>query len=506
MYVYANADHLVFNRITIRPIDAEFVSIYNPTPNSIDLSDYYITDGDLYYNLPYNIDFWSENYNDFIARFPEGLVIASNDSLVLGLHDSNRFFDYYRYSPDITLFEDMRNAVEGESTIGNINFGDNWSNQNMLGDDSEVLMLFKWDESSNIVQDVDYFLWGNTNNAIDKTGLDLDNDYTNDYFEDTAIQNQNPIDSHGEGFTYVRVSSSEGQEDTDDGNGITGHDETSENFIETWQIIESPDIIFGCMDESAANYNEAAAFDNGTCFDFTIQQVFNEYGYALDSEFCSNENNADWSQSVSTMGLIVNAEVTGGPKVITIRDENQYQLDVVIWDDWIWESDELSQYIDPYNPTQYSIVVNNGTLGIYQCGFQLEINDPSQIIFYAQNHPEGNYQANTEIIAAQLDIAPYVLIPSIGERIDFSYSFPSKSRVVIRVFDLSGRFITSLVDRYFEYPGTVFRHEDQSDWDGRDNLGQILSPGTYLMHIEAMNFQTGTTTSDIKPVVIGVKP
>ena len=50
--VWAGADHLVFNRITISPTNAEFVSIYNPTSESIDLSDYYITDSNNYYNLP----------------------------------------------------------------------------------------------------------------------------------------------------------------------------------------------------------------------------------------------------------------------------------------------------------------------------------------------------------------------------------------------------------------------------------------------------------------------
>ena len=103
-------------------------------------------------------------------------------------------------------------------------------------------------------------------------------------------------------------------------------------------------------------------------------------------------------------------------------------------------------------------------------------------------------------------MAPYVLIPTLGERSDFNYSFPSNSRVIIRVFDLSGRFITTLVDNYFNDSGTVYMEEDTSDWDGRDHLGQILSPGTYMMHIEAMNFQTGSTTTDMAPVVIGVKP
>ena len=46
----SNTNHLVFSRVTIAPTEAEFVSIYNPT-NDIFLSDYYITDSDLYYNL-----------------------------------------------------------------------------------------------------------------------------------------------------------------------------------------------------------------------------------------------------------------------------------------------------------------------------------------------------------------------------------------------------------------------------------------------------------------------
>jgi len=92
-----------------------------------------------------------------------------------------------------------------------------------------------------------------------------------------------------------------------------------------------------------------------------------------------------------------------------------------------------------------------------------------------------------------------------GERLDFSYSFPSNSRVIVRVFDLSGRFITTLVDRYFEGAGTVVRAESRSDWDGRDSLGQIVPPGTYIMHVEASNFQTGETSTDTAPITVGVR-
>ena len=53
--------------------------------------------------------------------------------------------------------------------------------------------------------------------------------------------------------------------------------------------------------------------------------------------------------------------------------------------------------------------------------------------------------------------------------------------------------------------GNVVREEDSSAWDGRDQLGQIVSPGTYIMHMEAMNPVTGETQTDAAPIVVGVK-
>ena len=72
------------------------------------------------------------------------------------------------------------------------------------------------------------------------------------------------------------------------------------------------------------------------------------------------------------------------------------------------------------------------------------------------------------------------------------------------VIDLNGIFITSIVDRYYETGGVVERYEDTSDWDGRNHLGQIVNPGTYLIQVEASDFQTGRTTTDVAPIVVGV--
>ena len=159
---------------------------------------------------------------------------------------------------------------------------------------------------------------------------------------------------------------------------------------------------------------------------------------------------------------------------------------------------------DPYNPSVY-IVGATGSVGTYNGSFQFEIASEDDIYLYDTYSPQGNLIEDSEntITKAEIVTAPYVLIPSLGERLDFHYSFPSNSRVIIRILDLNGLFITSLVDRYYPVGGTVERYEDSSDWDGRDHLGQVVAPGTYLIHIEASNFQSGSTTFDVAPIVVG---
>ena len=141
---------------------------------------------------------------------------------------------------------------------------------------------------------------------------------------------------------------------------------------------------------------------------------------------------------------------------------------------------------------------------MYNNKYQIEIFNASQIDDYIQYYTQGQFIEDDQIIKAEIVVAPYVIIPSIGERINFMYSFPSESRVIIRIFSLDGRFITSLVDRYYDTGGIVIRGEDYSSWDGMDHLGQIVNPGTYLIHIEASNFLTAKTSNDVAPIVVGV--
>ena len=231
------------------------------------------------------------------------------------------------------------------------------------------------------------------------------------------------------------------------------------------------------------------------------KRAFVSFKYMLDQ----NEGNecVEMSTEYTIIGLVVGYDnISNGPEIITLQDENDYKVDIVVWD-WDLQSSAIGFMVDPYDPSRYTMHVK-GKLGTYQCGWQFEVETASDILLYDIDYPQGDLVEDEMIMKAEIVTAPYVIIPSLGERLDFHYSFPSNSRVIIRILDLNGLFITSLVDRFYKDAGKVERYVDYSDWNGRDHIGQIVSPGTYLIHIEASNFQTGKTSVDVAPIVVGV--
>ena len=490
------ADHVIFQKITILPNDAESIIIYNPTPDSIDLSDYYISDAEYslvnahYYNLPSGANFWSGFSSDFIVRFPNGTTINPGESLTLGLHDQLVFSSYYNYQADLTIQEDMLDAINGDDTIG--------SSSGLLGDSYEVLILFKWDGDANsLIQDVDYFYWGDVQGLI-LYGVDKTDVLT--YNPDTPfnVQEQNILDAHIDGESYIRKSLNEigelGPEDNILGNGITGDDETSEVFIDSWEII----VEAGCILPNDPNYDPDAIIDDGSCLISSVTHTI--------EEIVTGPTLGHIIYPATISGLIVDfgdyREPNNGPQVIAIQDDNGYMIDMVIWDWDVAESD-IGYMVNPNNQTKY-IVIATGTVDVYNNAFQFEVASATDIQEYKSYNLEGEFIEDNNIIKAEINPAPFVIIPTLGERLDYSFSFPSNSRVTVRILDFNGNLITSLVDKYYESGGTIERIEDRSDWDGKNEHSQIVSPGTYLMHIEAINLLTSELTTDMAPIVIGV--
>ncbi|MBT4034845.1 MAG: hypothetical protein HOB84_08830 [Candidatus Marinimicrobia bacterium] len=232
-YLAMAVDHLLINEVVLQPSAGEYILISNPTAGSINLSDYYLTDGTdkangkYYYNLPSGIDYWSGSSTDFIVRFPD-TTISAGGSLILSMARNSDYETTYGASPDLSLKDNMLDAVDGTSTIGG-------SPNVKLDNTSESLILFHWDGVSSTVEDVEYLVWG-TDSTTAST-YTLDKSPVAGYAADTPVENQSFMETHVDGFKLIR-NGEEGTEVSSGGNGITGHDETSENLADTWSVVD----------------------------------------------------------------------------------------------------------------------------------------------------------------------------------------------------------------------------------------------------------------------------
>ena len=224
----ANADHLLLTRVVTQPDAAESFSIYNPTDSPIELTDYFICDHKDYYKIAiYPDSIFSSKSSGFTAKFPP-ISIDSGDTLTIVLHENYNTYYEEAFIPDLVMFESDEYSSMLETVFGSIGYGNN-----KIKKSSELIILFKWDGiNGNLIEDIDYFLWGAYQSPINKTGILT---YQNDtpaadqlYFEEEAALY----------YAYSRIGTDEIGEIETGGNGITENDETSENFRESWGISE----------------------------------------------------------------------------------------------------------------------------------------------------------------------------------------------------------------------------------------------------------------------------
>ena len=244
----------------------EYVELVNPTAAAIDLSDYYLTDftadptaGQFHWKLPTGVDFGpanTSNHPDFIVRFPAGATIAPGQVIVVAV-DGAGFAaesggleaDYCLRNPGTTAAAQMLswNGVPGAAftaapTTGGLT-GSLTSASTATG---ELVCLFAWDGVSDLIQDVDLVNYGSssaTNVPVDKSpgqtapgapDVRVDSITDADRVESTYQPDTDFLGQEDRrapcGPSVARIDFSEGAETASGGNGVAGHDETSEGF------------------------------------------------------------------------------------------------------------------------------------------------------------------------------------------------------------------------------------------------------------------------------------
>jgi hypothetical protein len=232
---------LLLSEICVRPTEAEFIEVYNPNGSAVSLSDYYLCDlyGDntkIEQFYPYMVTgtITPQLNGDFLVKFPAGASIPAGGTIVIAM-DGAAFYGEYGFAPDYD--------VKGSGTGMAMEIPSNgFAGSNAgLNNGAEVAMLFYWDGSSDLVLDADYVQWGiDGTRRIWKTGISLDGPDAGTtpsvYLDDTEPYDQDTIspDAHLNGESYQRIDFTEGTEVKTGGNGIGGHDETSENLSVTW--------------------------------------------------------------------------------------------------------------------------------------------------------------------------------------------------------------------------------------------------------------------------------
>ncbi len=233
-------EHVVISEIVVAPAAAEYFEIWNPTSAAVDLTDYYVSDNAVYAGIATATAWNPPTANpgtDFLIRFPAGLMIGPNAVLTVALNDT--FETTFSRCPDLIADTTPLACTGGTapSMLVPTNGGlDPTKRGTLLSDAREMLVLFRWAAPDTIVHDVDYVTWGSSFDAgqtrADKTALP-------GYLPDTAAASQRAATAPPSGQSIVRCGGEIGETETG-GNGITGHDETSEHLDVSFGVLTTP--------------------------------------------------------------------------------------------------------------------------------------------------------------------------------------------------------------------------------------------------------------------------
>ncbi|MGQ0722539.1 MAG: lamin tail domain-containing protein [Candidatus Eiseniibacteriota bacterium] len=472
----AAQDHLLLSEYAVTPTDAEFVEIYNPTADVIELSHYYVSDFVLASDPTSN--YWRlvdgglqpdpAFPNDFLARFPDGTTIGPGETMVISIHDDLAFSGSWPGLPvpDFELVDDgTGDGVPAMIDPGPQIVGTPYiQSEAGLSNARETIVLFFWDGQSDLVQDVDIVQWSDAGpvfntvspnkSGVAVEGPDADNT-SSVYLPDTAPQGQDLADNgvHAFGRTVTRADFTEGTETASGGNGIAGHDETSENLSATWlpdteHSIGTPGP-FGPPALVAARAVEAA-----------LVEV--EFSRALDAGSAGTPSNYTLIELQSPAG-----QVTGVP--VAVRS-------AALGDDAL----TVGLGTEALVPLAFYELRARGVLTE---DLAEEVAPGSRVFFRGFNPGPG----------LDLTVPKRPFVPHLDGQVEIRYVAPQGENVLLRLYDVEGRELFVLAEEVAPEGGLRTIR-----WDGRDHLRRRLPAGLYILHLTI----PGTGDATTAPVVI----
>ncbi len=220
---------LLITEIVLAPSTGELIEITNPTGQTIDLSTYYLSDSGSYFRVPAGNP--TVDATDFIVKFPAGATIAPGAVITVALDTVANFQTLYGVAPTFSI---VGGTMTGVATNGLAN----------LTNAGELIALFEWSGSADLVRDVDLMLAGvpsAANGLIAKSATAIDgpdgDTATSAYGPDAqTIGPQATAPAAGKSTKRVLLETGH-ETQTGGGNGIAGDDETSEDTAATWDTM-----------------------------------------------------------------------------------------------------------------------------------------------------------------------------------------------------------------------------------------------------------------------------
>ncbi|MCD6376196.1 MAG: hypothetical protein J7L94_11760 [Caldisericaceae bacterium] len=315
-------EHLLITEVYIPPSNESqktFIEITNPADQAQTFSNLFLANYNTYYELvsdqfPATSQFFNVKFPEINLEAGQVIVIALDGAGYLAAYGKRADFEI-KGTDDQT--PDLEIVRAGSSPILELAKG--------------MVILFHWDGQSDLVQDVDYLPWGLQvfNAWMDKSGVQIDGPDADStptaYLDDLPTSQQKAISSIPTNQSLQRSGAIEVDEISTGGNGLSGHNEASENFQQSFKTAAPTP---GSFSEVAGDGTGQASVspttvDSNQLFDLTLQFSTSD-DYELTQIEVELPQEFNWSQNSGDVVLsgaaFSTASVTVSQNTITIEN------------------------------------------------------------------------------------------------------------------------------------------------------------------------------------------